>query len=121
MSKAAFIRLQKDYAHLLAKPLPGVEVKQGTPYEGGKFHIIVRIPEDYPFKLNDGSHISTYKFYENSWKPSNRIRDQINLVLQLLEQPEPQEALNPEIGIEYIENRAEYDRKAREWTKLYAK
>lgn len=27
MSKAAFIRLQKDYAHLLAKPLPGVEVK----------------------------------------------------------------------------------------------
>ncbi|KAA6401904.1 MAG: putative ubiquitin-conjugating enzyme E2 D/E [Streblomastix strix] len=153
MNKTTIDRLQKDYASLLTKPFPGVEVKvcecdimkpweisfdgpQGTPYEGGKFHMIAKIQQDFPFKppifsfthkiyhcnvLPDGSVLSIDKLTEENWRAYYRISDAITFILDQLKQPDPDHSLEIETGNDCKYNRAEYDRKAREWTKLYAK
>jgi len=57
-------RIEKDYLDLQKRPLEGVQIKAenfskkwdvfiegppATPYEGGKFHIELQIPDNYPF------------------------------------------------------------------------
>ncbi|KAA6396404.1 MAG: hypothetical protein EZS28_008071 [Streblomastix strix] len=109
---------------------------KGTLYEGGKFHLIAEIPEDYPFKppqlafkhkiyhinvTKDGRWISNEQLIDSNWKPTKRIRDYIIIIIQMLITPETGVSSDPDVYLDYMENGAEYDRKTREWTKLYAK
>ncbi|KAA6392093.1 MAG: putative ubiquitin-conjugating enzyme E2-16 kDa [Streblomastix strix] len=109
---------------------------KGTVYEGGKFHLITTIPIEYPFKgptfsfshkiyhINakyDGTNICTQDTMDIKWKPTMKIVEWVNVIIKLFKEPEPTHAPEPELLPEFNENRKEYDRKAREWTKLYAK
>ncbi|KAA6358047.1 MAG: hypothetical protein EZS28_046426 [Streblomastix strix] len=71
--------------------------------------------------ITNDSHICNDKLAEATWKPATRISDAINIILELLKKPEPDHALDMNIGIEYKENISEYNRKAKEWTQNFAK
>ena len=56
----------------------------------------------------------------DQWKPSSRIADVVIFARQLLSEPMPDDAVEGAIGNEYREDRKEFVKKAKQWTKQYA-
>lgn len=57
----------------------------------------------------------------DQWKPSTKIVGVLEAALQLLSEPVPDDAVEAGIAELYKNNRKEFDRQAKEWTKKYAK
>ena len=55
------------------------------------------------------------------WKPPNKIADVLRLVLTVLAAPQPDDAVEASIADQFRNNRADFDKTAREWTAKYAK
>lgn len=57
----------------------------------------------------------------DAWKPSSKILSVLTATQQLLTEPVPDDAVETEAADLYKNKRAEFDAKAAEWTKQYAK
>lgn len=143
-------RIQKELADLIASPLdvcsagPVSEANpflwEGTlmgpkdsPYEGGLFCLTIDFPVNYPFKAPRVT-FKTKVFHPNinsqgaicldilkdQWSPALSIAKVLLSISSLLTDANPRDPLVPEIAQLYVENRAEFDRTAREWTQRYA-
>ena len=55
------------------------------------------------------------------WKPPTKMRTVLEFVKQILLAPEPDEAIELNIATEFKNNNKEFTRKAKEWTRTYAK
>jgi ubiquitin-conjugating enzyme E2 N len=105
-----------------------------SPYAGGTFRIKLRFPEEYPFSPPSVKFLT--KIYHpnvtaaegevcpdllrENWKPHLNIRYVMECLRTLLICPNPDNALEENMGIQYKENRAEFDVMAQKWTKLHA-
>lgn len=56
----------------------------------------------------------------DEWKPSSKISAVLQFARQLLVEPVPDDAVEAGIGKEYKEERKEFVKKAKNWTKQYA-
>ena len=56
----------------------------------------------------------------DEWKPSCKIGAVLQFARQLLVEPVPDDAVEASIGKEYKEDRKEFLKKAKTWTKTYA-
>ena len=104
-----------------------------TPYAGGTFFLTVDFLESYPkhkpevkftnkiYHLNvrssDG-HICISTL--NHWKENTPMVDVISAIFALFYDQNPDSPYSGEMAREYSSNRAEFNRKAQEWTKQYA-
>ena len=106
---------------------------QDTPYGGGLFFLTADFPDNFPdskpevrftnkiYHLNvspSNGHICINTL--NSWKKGTRMVDVISDIFALFYSQNPDSPYSGEMAKEYTNNRPEFDRKAREWTKQYA-
>lgn len=143
-------RIQRELEDLLASPLdtctagPVNEADlflweatligpKDSPYEGGLFQLGIVFPPNYPFKPPK-VYFKTKVFHPNinsqggicldilkdQWSPALSIVKVLLSISSLLTDANPKDPLVPDIARLYVEDRAEFDRTAREWTQTYA-
>ncbi|KAJ8605383.1 hypothetical protein CTAYLR_002395 [Chrysophaeum taylorii] len=106
-----------------------------TPYAGGVFTIELKLPAEYPFKAPQVKFLT--KIYHPNiktdtgeicndvlvarWGPTLNIRYTLETIQQLLMQPNAEHPLEPDIAQEYMERRADFEKKARDMVDKEAK
>ncbi|POY74412.1 putative Acid-D-amino-acid ligase [Rhodotorula taiwanensis] len=147
---AATRRITKEYAELQADSPPHVVAGPdesnflhwtgtitGPPdsaYKGGKFNIDITFPTEYPFKspnvkfttriyhpnVTDDGAICMGLLKSEAWKPSTKIEQILRALVQLLQEPNPDDALVASIAEVYNQNRPLFNKTAQEWVQKYA-
>ncbi|UJR31833.1 hypothetical protein I4U23_019310 [Adineta vaga] len=99
----------------------------GNIYNQAAFQIEIKLPAEFPFKppevrfvtpiyhpnVDEQGKICVDLLNSNeSWKPTTPLVDVVKAVVDLIDNPKIDHALNAEIASEYTSNRTEFDRKA---------
>ena len=106
---------------------------ENTPYHGGVFILDIYFPSDYPFKppkcnfitkiyhpnINSSGSICI-DILRNNWSPALTISKVLLSISSLLDEPNPDDPLEPIIAKEYIQNKEHFINNAKTWTTLYA-
>eukprot|EP01116_Phalansterium_solitarium_P004842 TRINITY_DN1600_c0_g1_i1.p2 TRINITY_DN1600_c0_g1~~TRINITY_DN1600_c0_g1_i1.p2 ORF type:complete len:149 (-),score=1.39 TRINITY_DN1600_c0_g1_i1:202-648(-) len=144
-------RLQKELSEFMANPQPEFKVELAkednlllwraevlgpaqTPYEGGKFHLEIDVPAEYPFKppkvkfqtkiyhpnvKSDGGFCTDILTTEG-WSPQLKLQQVLMTVREILREPNPDNPLEADIANQYKTDRNAFTKTAKDWTKKYA-
>ena len=146
----ALRRLQKEFRDLTKEPHESISAApiaesdmfkwrgtvrgpEGTPYEGGLFHLDIYFPTDYPFKPPKVTFIT--KIYhpnvntdggicldilKDEWTPALSLPQVLLSISALMAEPNPDHPLVPDVAQLYKQDKKGFESKAREWTAQYA-
>jgi len=142
-------RIQKELADITLDPPPNCSAgpkgdslfewvstilgPPGSVYEGGVFFLDIHFTPEYPFKppkvtfrtriyhcnINSQGAICL-DILKDNWSPALTIAKVLLSICSLLTDCNPRDPLVGGIAQQYLSNRAEHDRIARQWTKRYA-
>ena len=106
---------------------------KGSPYENGLFYVSIILPQTYPFQPPK-VQFTTKVFHPNvnakgqlsldilgtNWSPPLTISKILSSLSDLLENPDPDDPLVPEIAKLFKVDRCKFNQTAKEWTNKYA-
>ncbi|KAG0327841.1 hypothetical protein BGZ99_006795 [Dissophora globulifera] len=105
-----------------------------SPYKGGIFKFELTFPVEYPFKppkvkfvtkiyhpnIDEEGAICVALLKYDQWKPATRVTHVLQSLVQLLEEPNPDDPLMTDIAEIYSTDQAKFQKTAKEYTKKYA-
>ncbi|CAF1022119.1 unnamed protein product [Brachionus calyciflorus] len=142
-------RIQKELAEITLDPPPNCSAgpkgdnlyewfstifgPAGSVYESGIFYLDIHFSHDYPFKppkvtfktriyhcnVNSQGAICL-DILKDNWSPALTISKVLLSICSLMTDPNPNDPLVGSIATQYLTNREEHDRIAKEWTKRFA-
>jgi len=106
---------------------------EDSPYEGGVFSLDITFPQTYPFKppkirfttkiYHPNISVSGFicvDILKTDWSPVLTISKVLLSICSLLNDPNPDDPLEPSIAKEYKTDRQQFINTAKTWTKIYA-
>lgn len=143
-------RIAKEYTDLLANPIDNLTIEPdesnvlhwtgviagplGSCYEGGKFKIEATFPLEYPFKAPTIKFLSRI-YHPNvtqegllcigllkpdAWKPSIRIEHVLRSIINLLVEPNLDDAIVASIAEQFLKDYDLFKATAQEYVQKYA-
>jgi len=105
-----------------------------TPYEGGRYILDIMIPADYPFRppkikfdtkiwhpnCSSQTGAICLDILKDNWSPVLTLKSSLLSVQSMLECPEPNDPQDAEVAKQYLSDRAEFNKTARQWAVAYA-
>ena len=103
-------------------------------YAGGRFELALSFPDRYPY-VAPSVKFRTKVWHSNvsprtgqicldilkgEWSPALTARKLVVSIMSLMTSPNPDDPLAPDIAFLYKSNRPLHDRRARNWTRMYA-
>ncbi|KAL7697643.1 ubiquitin-conjugating enzyme [Lotmaria passim] len=148
LTAAGMRTLMRQMQEVQEHPVDGVQVRpsetmseyhfdldgpEGTPFEAGRFHVVLIFDEQYP-EVPPKGFFRTKIFHPNvaergdicvnalkrDWSPNVGLRHILAVIRCLLIEPNPESALNEEAGRLLLEDYAAYERKATMYTAVNA-
>ncbi|KAG0237085.1 ubiquitin-conjugating enzyme/RWD-like protein [Mortierella sp. GBAus27b] len=106
---------------------------RGSPYASGVFFLDIHFPSEYPFKppkiefrtriyhcnINNKGQICL-DILKDNWSPALTISKVLLSICSLLTDANPYDPLVASIAHQYLNDRDEHDRIAKDWSKRYA-
>lgn len=103
-------------------------------YEAGKFKIDIRVTPGYPFEppkmkfktrvwhpnISSQTGAICLDILKDQWSPALTIKTALLSLQALLSCPEPTDPQDAVVAKQYLNQRTEFDKKAREWTEKFA-
>ena len=146
---AALIRLQREIQDLIKNPPSNCTAgpkddnlynwqaqiygPEGTPYYGGIFRLNIHFPCEYPFKppkinfitkvyhpnINSSGSICL-DILGDKWSPALTVSKVLLSICSLMDEPNPDDPLVPDIAEEFKNNKNKFTETAMSWTSIYA-